>query len=167
MMTRSRVVDAKLSPGRRALFLAAIAAWVASGAVRSARADDDSQYKVVDGIGVYYGIVPAAIVRGHNPSHPEGSMHGGPPSHNEYHLVVALFDTASSTRIEDAKVRARISPVGAGGSDRRLEPMKVEGAISYGAFFPMKSQERYMIHIEIERPRLPHPVSVDFLYGQR
>lgn len=166
-MTKS-FVPAAPSPGRRSFFLAGVALSFVSVPVRPGRAADNGQYKVVGGIGIYYGVIPAEIVRGHARSHGERSMHGGPPpSHDQYHLVVALFDAATSTRIEDAKVRARVSPLGAGGSSYRLEPMKVAGTLSYGTFLPIAAGERYTIHLEIERPGLPHAVTADFLYEQR
>ena len=131
------------------------------------RADDQSQYKVVDGIGVYYGIVPAGIVRGHSKSHAEGSMHGGPPQGNEMHLVVALFDAATAARIEDAKVRARISALGAGGPLKVLKTMSIAGTVSYGEFFPLAAGDRYAIHLEIERPGAARTTTVEFVYDYR
>jgi hypothetical protein len=152
-------------PRRRTLAATGAALTLAIvAAAMPGRADDQSQYKVVDGIGVYYGIVPAAIVRGHSKAHTEGAMHGGAPQGNEVHLVVALFDAASSARIENAKVTARISPLGAGGPSRALKTMSIAGTVSYGEFFPLAPGDRYMIHIEIDRPGSGRTTTVDFVY---
>ena len=157
-----------VTPGRRAFASAGAALVVATlGMASSSRADEQSQYKVVDGMGVYYGIVPAAIVRGHSKTHAEGSMHGGPPQANEVHLVVALFDAATSARIEDAKVRARMSPLGMAGPSRILKSMPIAGAVSYGEFFPLSPGERYTIHLEIERPGAARVTTVEFAYDYR
>jgi hypothetical protein len=151
------------------VFVAAGAALAvaALGVASRSRADDSGQYKVADGMGVYYGIVPAAIVRGHSKAHPEGSMHGGPPQGNEVHLVVALFDAATSARIENAKIIARISPLGTTGPSRVLKPMAIAGTVSYGEFFPLGAGERYTIHLEVERPGAARATLVDFAYDYR
>lgn len=44
-----------------------------------AMADDATQSQTVQGLTIYYGIVPAAIVNGHPPTHAERTMHGGVP----------------------------------------------------------------------------------------
>lgn len=163
--TTAAVVAAPL-PWRR-LLLACTTALLIGLLTSTGRADDEGQYKVVDGIGVYYGLMPAGIVRGHNPSHPERSMHGGPPSRHEYHLVVALFDATTRARIDNAKVSARISPLGATGPVRQLDPMWIADTVSYGGYFPLRPGDRYAIHLEIERPGAARSATVDFLYDHR
>jgi len=49
-----------------------------TGVVTSVAAEQGYR-QVVDGMAVYFGIVPAELVRGHPPHHPEGTMHGGAP----------------------------------------------------------------------------------------
>lgn len=158
------VARAASTPRRR--LAVTLAATIAIFGASTGWADDQSQYKVADGIDVYYGIVPAAIVRGHSKAHPEGSMHGGPQG-NEVHLVVALFDAATSARIENAKVGARILPLGAGGPTRSLQIMPIAGAVSYGEFFPLAPGDRYEIHLKIQRPGTDRVSVVDFVYDYR
>src|SRR5688572_30172845 len=81
-----------------------------------AQGADAGQYRTVDGVAVYLGLMPAAIVRGHPSGHPERTMHGAPPAHagppaatHDYHLVAALFNAATGARISDALVSARIA----------------------------------------------------------
>ena len=46
-----------------------------------------------NGLVVYYGVVPAAIVRRNPADHPERTMHGGASgSVDSEHLVVAVFE---------------------------------------------------------------------------
>lgn len=152
----------------RALFVATMTALLIGLTFSIGRAaDDNNQYKVADGMGIYYGLMPAAIVRGQSASHAEGSMHGGPPARNEYHLVVALFDAATSARIQNAKVTARISSLGTSGSSRPLEPMQIAGTVSYGGYFPLPTGDRYTVHLEIERSGAARPATVDFQYDHR
>src|SRR5512134_1903921 len=41
------------------------------------KAAEESQVRVAGGMAVYLGVVPAEIVKGHSPAHPERQMHGG------------------------------------------------------------------------------------------
>ena len=71
-------------------------------------AEDSSYRKIVDGVAVYIGMVPAELVRGHPPAHPESTMHGGVQV-GENHLTVAVFDDKSGRRITDAQVTVHIT----------------------------------------------------------
>jgi hypothetical protein len=96
-----------------------------------ASAGDDENYKVSEGLGVYIGVLPAALIKGHPTTHPEATMHGGVPSGaRKYHLVIAVFDAASGDRVENAKVAATVSELGHVAERRfELEPMRIEGSI--------------------------------------
>lgn len=167
-MSTSNLGSAVAAPALswRAFVIAGVMALVIGPMASIGRAADDGQYKVADGIGIYYGLMPAGIIRGHTPSHTEKSMHGNPPV-NEYHLVVALFDAGTSARIGNATVNARISPLGMSGPSRQLEPMQIAGTVSYGGYFPMPPGDRYTIHLEIERPGAARATTIDFLYDHR
>lgn len=129
-----------------------------------ALADDTGNFKTVAGISVYVGLIPAEIVKGHPSGHPEAQMHGGPPNGpHAYHLIVALFDEESADRIEDAKVAAMVSGLGhVGQTNVALEPMLIDGTITYGAFIDLGALERFDIALTIIAPDRPEPVRVDF-----
>jgi hypothetical protein len=122
-------------------------------------------YRVVDGLAVYLGLLPAEMVRGHPPSHPEADMHGGiPGGPHDYHVVVALFDAASGMRVEDAEATAVISGLGHIGHRRvPLEPMAIADTITFGEFVTLPRADHYTIEVEIRRPEEP-PVRVEFTY---
>jgi heme A synthase len=67
--------------------------WLLAGLllVVSATAAAGGYRQVVDGVAVYFGVMPAELVRGHPQEHPEGQMHGGVPV-GENHIMVALFE---------------------------------------------------------------------------
>ncbi len=91
-----------------------------------AGASDLGQYRTADGLAVYLGLLPAAMLKGHPREHTEGAMHGGAPAgRHAWHLTVAVFDAASGARVGDAKVEARVSELGLAGPRRRLEPMTI------------------------------------------
>ena len=127
-------------------------------------AADVGQSQTVAGLTVYIGIVPAEIVRGHPGAHPEAQAHGGPPQGaHEYHLIVAIFDAATGTRVENAKVGARVSSLGLAGSRKVLEPMKIADTVTYGNYFDLPGRGAYTVEVEIERQQ--GTVRAKFDYG--
>lgn len=125
----------------------------------------DGQNKVVDGVSVYLGVIPAEMILGHPKGHPESEMHGGiPAGERRYHVVVAAFDAATGKRIADAQVTATVSQLGLSGTRKRLEPMAIAGTISYGNYFSFPGTGPYRIEVEVRGPRSPKPLRVSFDY---
>lgn len=130
-------------------------------------ADLPRSTQTVDGMTVYLGVIPAELVQGHStaPGDPQ-ALHGGTPQKSSsHHIVVALFDAKTGARITDARIRA-----GAGDRsynhepERSLEPMEINGAMSYGNFFLMQGAGAWRIHLEILRVGASRPVEADFAY---
>jgi hypothetical protein len=123
-------------------------------------------YKTTGDFAVYLGVLPAEMVQGHSPEHPEGKMHGGVPSaKRQHHVVVAVFDAKDGRRIGNAAVRARVAEVGLAPVEKKLEPMTIGKAASYGNYFSMGSPGPYRIEIEILRPGSSSPVKTSFEYS--
>ena len=137
----------------------AVAMMVATG---GALANDG--YQTSDGLAVYFGIVPAAVVRGHPSSHAEGAMHGGAgTARHQQHVVVAVFDAETGVRVENARVSARIAGLGDLGRQAiELEPMTIANTVTYGAFVTLPGNDRYEISVDIAAPGRPRTVSVKF-----
>ena len=115
--------------------------------------------KTVDGLTIYLGVVPAGNIQSHPPNHPEARMHGGPPpsSFHNVHLVAAVFQQNSGVRVTNVVVSARISGQGNRGRTIRLTPMTVNGALTFGGYTSLGTQEDVMISIDVIRPRpTPH-----------
>lgn len=118
------------------------------------------QSVTADGLRIEYGLVPASTVRAHPENHEESRMHEGPPAgRHAVHLVVALFDARSATRIENAKVVASVGPLGMDGAFRRLEPMQTGGVTSYGGYFHLGTPGLYRIRFVIKRPGWRDPIT--------
>lgn len=129
----------------------------------SAQAAADPNVRYAENLVVYFGVMPAEVVRGHPVSHPESQMHGrGHESPAEKHVVIALFDAASGARITDATVSARV--VGSAEAARTLEPMTVAGATTYGNYLPLADAGSQQVRIEITRPSQGKPAVVTFRY---
>jgi hypothetical protein len=147
------------------LMKAALTALLVALAGTSAAAAAD-YYKTAGDLAVYLGVLPAEMVQGHSPEHPEGKMHGGVPSaKRQHHVVVAIFDTKNGSRVTNAEVTVRVGEIGLASVQRKLERMTIEKTISYGNYFSMGSPGPYRIEIEVLRPGASRPVKTSFEYS--
>ncbi len=129
-------------------------------------AADTAYHRTVDGIAVYIGIVPAELVRGHPPEHPEATMHGG-VTVGESHLTVAVYDAKSGQRIRNAAVAARIiDDRGISNVRKKLEPMLIADSPTFGGYFSMQSAGTYRIEIEIQVPGRTKAVIATFTWAR-
>ncbi len=120
-----------------------------------------------DGILAYLGVLPAAIVRGHPRSHPEGAMHGGSPDgRHQYHVILALFDAASGDRIETAQVALTIMGLGhTGGTRLDLEPMTIADTVTWGTFVELPGRDLYEMTFEVRTEGRKDAVVFPFRYA--
>jgi len=119
------------------------------------------------GITIYLGVVPAEIVEGHPVASGDAQApHGGTRAgRNSHHVVVALFDSRTGARITDARVRAGFGRrAGEHEPLRDLEPMEINGKMSYGGFFLLQETRGTRVHLEIRRDSRSRPVTAAFAY---
>jgi len=109
-----------------------------------------------------YGWVPAARVAEHPPEHAETTMHGGARGQSGSHIVVALFDRASGTRIAGAKVEVSIAPLGGAAVNQVLQPMSIEGLPSYGGYVSVARPGLYRIRFAAQAPGIAGVASAEF-----
>lgn len=143
------------------LVIGGIAALFLTGAF----AADVATHKVVNGVAVYLGVLPSEMIMGHPKSHTEAEMHGGiPAGEHSYHVTVALFDATTGKRITGAQVSAKVSELGLSGIEKKLEPMTIAGATSYGNYFRMSGSGIYRIQVQIRRPGVTQAIEAEFEY---
>jgi hypothetical protein len=119
--------------------------------------------QTVNGHTVYLGIVPAEFVKGHEPAHPEREMHGGAPyRRGQYHVMIVIFETATGKRVTDARLVARVSELGLAPMQKKLEPMEISGAMSFGNYFAMGGAGPYRIKLAIELPAAKRKLDTEF-----
>lgn len=123
--------------------------------------------KVVDGIDVMYGMVPAARAVPAHKQNPGGERthNGNPSGGDDYHLDVALFDAATRARITDAKVVATVRQLGTAGKRKTLDAEAFNGAVSYGNYFTLRGTGPFRILIEATVPGRKTPVEAEFEYN--
>lgn len=143
----TRTSDRMSSPLSRGAAVSALA--LAALAALSAQAQERLER---DGIALYWGLVPEAIV---SQQHAISELHGGrPPGGGKVnHLVLALFDAKTGQRIEGAVVRAQLSEPGVvDGAPRYVPPMPINGVNSYGQLFGMVHDGPYRFRISVQVP---------------
>jgi len=138
-----------------------VLACVVLGVAAVVPAADTAYHRVVDGVAIYFGLLPAELVRGHPQEHPEGQMHGGTPV-GENHIMVALFEDKTGKRITRAEVTATITGPGNFKAEKKLEPMIIAGAASYGNYFAMLGSGPYRIALRIRMPGIGHEIRAVF-----
>ncbi len=128
-------------------------------------AGENTQYKIVDGVSIYVGVLPAEMLLGHPKEHHEREMHGGVPAGtNRYHIVVALFDAASGKRMTDVQVKIGGASIGMAAARNKAEPMLVNNQVTYGNYVTLPGQGPYKIQIEIRRTGTSKLIEVEFDY---
>lgn len=139
--------------GRRALLgaLSIVAPMMVSAHVMAA---DPGTLQQVDGLAIYFAVVPAAFVLGHPAEHTGREMHGGVlDDRYTHHLVLVVFDATTGVRITDARVTAVVrSGLHPPQGPIDLGPMTLAGAQAYGGFAALPPRDRYLIEIEVARP---------------
>lgn len=134
-------------------------------AANGAPLNSDPYLRNADGIFVYLGVMPAAIVRGHPRQHPEATMHGGPGGVSDRHVVIALFDAKTFERITDADVTATIEGLGhVARVKQKLERMDIADAVTFGQYFPFQGPDKYKIIVEVKIAGRDKPMIVTFDY---
>lgn len=143
-----------------------IAVSVATLLASTTFAADSSQHKIVNGMAIYLGMLPAEMILGHPKPHPEAEMHGGVPARgSQYHVMVVLFDNATGKRITGARVKANVSLIGLSGVQKKLEPMLIAGTVTYGNYFNMSANDNpYRIRVLVELPGTPGVIEATFEY---
>lgn len=138
--------------------LLALAPYTAHGA-------ENTQHKIVEGLSIYIGVLPAEMLLSHPKEHHEREMHGGVPAgYNRYHVVVALFDAASGKRITQAQVKIGGASIGMAAARKKAEPMLVNNLMTYGNYVTLPGQGPYRLVVEIQHPARGKPVEVEFEY---
>lgn len=129
-------------------------------------ADDSTGYLHTGGMGVYYAVLPAELIRNYPENSVEFRMHGGAPNgEHVHHVMVALFGDESMERITDAQVTARVAEIGLTGKAKDLEPMAIAGAMTYGNYFRLSNLGTYKISVEIRLPDSAGVTTTTFEYS--
>lgn len=130
------------------------------GAGTPARADPN--HKIVGGVEIFLGFMPAEALRSFPRDSVERTMHGGIPTEpGYYHVNVSPLDAKNQAPINDAKVEIRIEQPGLSSTSKTLEPMAV-GAASYGNYVKLQKRTSYLITVRVQTPGSTRTVEAKF-----
>lgn len=150
--------------GARKVGFAVVLLGLAFGVARAAGVNPEQPLRL-DGIELFFGIVPAEILRGHPPEHEEQTMHGGVPrGKGVHHLIVSIFDAKTHARITDAVVAGSVTQIGMATQHQNLAAMSFGGAASYGNYFAMPARGPYEIVVTVRRPGSSGAATARFQY---
>lgn len=140
----------------------------AANAPAAAPEKADPNHKVIDGIEIYFGAIPAESIRKQHPSKDqESTMHGGIPTGSSYyHLNISVLDAATKTPVKDAIVEAKVADPVMGDQVKRLEPMAFDNSLSYGNYFRLPGRNPYTIAVVIRPPGAARPIETTFNFRQ-
>lgn len=136
------------------------------GAGLPAGAQESSQSVTSQGLTVYFGFVPSAVAQNPARSGGETGRHGASTGDDSYHLIVAIFDTATGERIANATVTASVHlhQPARGAPAKSLDPMKIGDTITYGNFFELPRSGVYRIRLSVTRAETANPIVIDLTY---
>ena len=143
----------------------AVAVATPTGSTVSAATGQD--FAVVDATTVYFGVVSADVIRAHPKEYPKSVYGVAPIEPAQYYVTVALFDTASGQRIDDAAVKARVSTATGSGPEKTLEPITIANSQSYGNYFTMGGAGPYKVTVHVRRTRASNVTEAQFEYAHQ
>jgi len=123
-------------------------------------------FAVVGDTTVYFGVVAADVIRSHPRDYPQKGYGVPPSAPAQYYVTIALFDTSSGKRIDDAGVRAHVATAAGAGPEKPLRPITIEDARSYGNYFAMGGTGPYKITVQIKRTGSPDSIQAQFEYSR-
>src|SRR3989304_4796566 len=95
-----------------------------------------------------------------------GGRHRGGVPVGENHIMVALFEDKTGKRITRAEVSATIMGPDRFKMTKKLEPMIIAGAASYGNYFNMPGPGPYRIALRIRTPGIGHDIEATFTWAR-
>ena len=141
---------------------AALLAGALAMASGSALADHFNWVKTSDGLTFRLGVTPASYVL----EHPEVMPAGHPvvAGNGSFHLLVAVFDSTTGVRVEDADVEVRVGQLGLSTTSKQLVPWRVNGMLTYCNFFPMSAGNVNVIDVIVRQTAGAQPVRTQFTH---
>lgn len=138
--------------------IASILAFASSAAL----ADHYNWVKQTDGLTFRLGITPATYVKDHPELLPAG--HPVVEGTDQFHVLVAVFDSTTGARLKDADVEATIGQLGFGGASKNMVPWSVNGMLTYCNFFAMSPGNVNVIDVRVSKSEGEPPITVQFTH---
>jgi cytochrome c5 len=124
-------------------------------------AANDPSHKLVQGIDIYLGVLPAEVMRGRHSGADSKMKMDIPTGAGYFHVSVVLRDNSTKAEIKDAQVEARVANLMTGDT-RKLEASAINDTVNYSNFFQMPGKDPYTVTLQIRRPGAVAPIEAKF-----
>jgi len=112
-----------------------------------------TQSATAGGMHIYLGVTSAERMRQYPPGSPEAKLNGGVPAGEGFqHVNVTLVDAVTNAPIVGATVSLEVEQVGMESHVTALEPGRLGGSMSYGAYVKLLPKATYVFHVKVKRP---------------
>ena len=158
---KADLTDGEIRNAIQYMYNPAAPAKKAAPAAQAKPAAGDPTHKLIAGTDIYLGVLPAEMMRSRHASADSKVGAAVPSGKGYYHVSVVLRDNASKADIKDAQVEARVANLRTG-ETKALEPVTVNSAVSYAAYFQMPGKDPYTVTLTIRKPGAPAPIEAKF-----
>jgi cytochrome c5 len=124
-------------------------------------AENDPSHKLVQGVDIYLGVLPAEAMRGRHAAADSKMKMEIPAGKGYFHVSVVLRDNSTKAEIKDAQVEARVANLMTG-ETRKLEAAAINNTVNYGSFFQMPGKDPYTVTLKILKPGASAPIEAKF-----
>jgi len=122
---------------------------------------------VVGDTTVYFGVIAGDTIRTHPREYPQKTYGVPPATPAQYYVTVAVFDSGTGQRVDDAVVRARVATTSSSGPEKTLHSVTIADSRSYGDYFAMGGTGPYKISVNVKRPGSSDTVQAQFEYTRQ
>lgn len=162
---RADLTDAEIRNAIVYMFNPVAAPKREASSTTTAPAKRAGNFKVVGGMEIYLGFLPAEVLRAYPKDSAERSLHGGVPSGSSYyHVNVSLFDRASKTPVAGAKVGLRVARLNGTGVSKTLEPITLNNVPAYGQYVRLSRNTQYVVTVRVQTSGMPLAVETRFYH---
>ncbi len=130
--------------------------------ISAAIAADSKYHQRVDDVDFYLAVIPAEITQ-----EPSETLNRFKKHETRYHIIVSLFDSPSGRRIAGAKIHAIVSRLAdMHERHKKLEPMLIMDAASYGNYFLMSKPGKYRLRFKMQTPLRKYETTAVFFFDR-
>lgn len=135
--------------------------------IQPVQADDSPRHQIVDGVNVYLGVMPTAMIQDQHDMPKAKLEHQGQSSEAEFHhILIALIDAQTGQRLSPISIDAEVSGLGGLAAQfKSLEAMNIHRTVSYGNYFHFPDRGSYRLRFTIHLSGRDSPVVTEFMYS--
>jgi len=155
------LTDGEIKNAVNYMFNPASAQRKASAKPAPAPSGDSTTHKLIEGIDVYLGVLPAEAMRARYAGADSKSQREIPSGGGYYYVSVVLRDRSTKAEIRDAQIEARVANL-MSGETRKLEAATINNSMSFGNYFQIPGRDPYTVTLQIRKPGAARAIEARF-----